>query len=122
MKLVLFARYFNFFPSGRRNQGKQGRQGRKGRQGQTRQTGQTRQSKNGKKAGQKRSKKPNPIVFSIPGKKYFPPTIPLPLLKERVKKTKERGGTKETLERSLGQLPFTMITELIKTSPNTRQF
>ena len=80
MKLVLFARYFNFFSSGRRNQGKQGRQGRKGRQGQTR------QSKNGKKAGQKRSKKPNPIVFSIPGKKYFPPTIPLPLLKERVKK------------------------------------
>ena len=98
MKLVLFARYFNFFSSGRRNQGKQGRQGRKGRQGQTR------QSKNGKKAGQKRSKKPNPIVFSIPGKKYFPPTIPLPLLKERVKKTKERGGTKETKERSLGQL------------------
>ena len=103
MKLVLFARYFNFFSSGRRNQGRQGRQGRKGRQGQTKQTGQTRQSKNGKKAGQKRSKKPNPIVFSIPGKKYFPPTIPLPLLKERVKKTKERGGTKETKERSLGQ-------------------
>ena len=37
-----------------------------------------------------RSKKPNPIVFSIPGKKYFPPTIPLPLLKERVKKDEEK--------------------------------
>ena len=118
MKLVLFARYFNFFSSGRRNQGKQG-----GSPWQTGQKGQIRQSKNGKKAGQKRSKKPNPIVFSIPGKKYFPPTIPLPLLKERVKKSKERGGTKETKERSLGQLPFTMITKIIKTaSPKTSQF
>ena len=39
-----------------------------------------------KRLARKEAKSLIQLFFSIPGKKYFPPTIPLPLLKERVKK------------------------------------